>query len=155
MTLPHRFWSIGPALALTLFDAGARSAQKESAVAAYDKSVATYRQTVLAAFQEVEDNLAALRLLTDEAAAQQAAAQSAAEVLSLTENQYQAGTVSYLNVVTAQATALGTQRSVLDIANRSLIANAVLLKALGGDWLMGAERSGPAANHSSAARVAE
>lgn len=137
LTLPNRFWSIGPALALTLFDAGARSAQKESAMAAYDKSVATYRQTVLAAFQEVEDNLAALRLLANEATVQQAATQSAAEVLALTENQYQAGTVSYLNVVTAQATALGAQRSNLDIAGRRLFANAVLLKALGGDWRKG------------------
>ena len=134
MTLPNRFWSIGPALALTLFDAGARSAQKDSAIAGYDKSVATYRQTVLAAFQEVEDNLAALRLLTDEARVQQAAAQSAAEALALTENQYQAGTVSYLNVVIAQATALGTQVSYLGILGRRLVANAVLLKALGGNW---------------------
>ena len=100
----------------------------------YDKSVATYRQTVLAAFQEVEDNLAALRLLTDEARVQQAAAQSAAEALALTENQYQAGTVSYLNVVIAQATALGTQVSYLGILGRRLVANAVLLKALGGNW---------------------
>lgn len=134
MTLPNRFWSIGPALALTLFDGGARSSQKESAVAGYDKSVASYRQTVLSAFQEVEDNLAALRQLAAEATVQQAAAQSAAEVLALTENQYQAGTVSYLNVVTAQATALGSQRSELDIAGRRLVANTVLLRALGGDW---------------------
>jgi NodT family efflux transporter outer membrane factor (OMF) lipoprotein len=137
LSLPNRFWSIGPALALTLFDGGARSSQKENAVAGYDKSVASYRQTVLAAFQEVEDNLAALRQLAAEATVQQAAAQSAAEALALTENQYQAGTVSYLNVVTAQATALGAQRSELDIAGRRLVANAVLLKALGGDWRKG------------------
>ncbi|MCX7178387.1 MAG: efflux transporter outer membrane subunit [Proteobacteria bacterium] len=134
MTLPNRFWSIGPALALTLFDAGARSAQRDSAIAGYDKSVATYRQTVLAAFQEVEDNLTALRLLADEGAFQSAAAKSAAEALALTENQYQAGTVSYLNVVTTQATALGAQLSDLGIFGRRLVANAVLLKALGGDW---------------------
>ena len=134
MTLPNRFWSIGPALALTLFDAGARSAQKESARAAYDKSVAAYRQTVLAAFQEVEDNLAALRLLTAEEAVQQSAAKFAAETLALTENQYQAGTVSYLNVVTTQATALSTQLNALSILSRRLVANAVLIKALGGDW---------------------
>ena len=154
-TLPHRFWSIGPSLALTLFDAGARSAQKESAMAAYDKSVAAYRQAVLAAFQEVEDNLAALRLLADEAVVQQAATQSAAEVLALTENQYQAGTVSYLNVVTAQATALGAQRSNLDIANRRLLANAILLKALGGDWQTPAQQSALAVDHSQAAAAAE
>ena len=139
MTLPNRFWSLGPSLALTLFDAGARSAQKESAVAAYDKSVATYRQTVLASFQEVEDNLAALRQLADEAAAQQAAEQSAVEALMLTENQYQAGTVSYLNVVTAQATDLSAKRSSLDITSRRLVANAALIKALGGDWQKGAK----------------
>jgi NodT family efflux transporter outer membrane factor (OMF) lipoprotein len=134
VTLPNRFWSIGPTLALTLFDAGARSAQKESAIAGYDKSVATYRQTVLSAFQEVEDNLAALRQLADEAEVQQAASNSAAEALMLTENQYQAGTVSYLNVVTAQATALSAQSSSINIAGRRLLANAVLIKALGGNW---------------------
>lgn len=134
LTLPHRFWSVGPALAMTLFDGGARTAQKVSAVAGYDKAVATYRQTVLAAFQEVEDNLAALRLLSDEAEVQQAATQAAEEALALTENQYKAGTVSYLNVVVAQAIALNAQRSTLDIAGRRLVANAVLLKALGGNW---------------------
>ena len=137
LTAPNRFWSLGPSFALTLFDAGARSAQKESAVAAYDKSVATYRQTVLASLQEVEDNLAALRQLADEATVQQAAEQSAAETLKLTENQYQAGTVSYLNVVTAQATALSAKRSNLDIAGRRLVANALLVKALGGNWQKG------------------
>jgi NodT family efflux transporter outer membrane factor (OMF) lipoprotein len=134
VTLPNRFWSIGPSLALTLFDAGARSAQKESAIAGYDKSVATYRQTVLSAFQEVEDNLAALRQLADEAEVQQAASNSAAEALRLTENQYQAGTVSYLNVVTAQATTLGAQSSSINIAGRRLLADVVLIKALGGNW---------------------
>jgi NodT family efflux transporter outer membrane factor (OMF) lipoprotein len=134
LSLPNRFWSIGPALALTLFDAGARSAQKESAIAGYDKSVASYRQTVLTAFQEVEDNLAALRQLKAEAEMQRLATQSAAEALTLTENQYQAGTVSYLNVVTAQATALGAQRSSLDITSRQLLANVALIKALGGLW---------------------
>lgn len=133
-TLPNRFWSLGPALALTLFDAGARASQKEGAVAGYDKSVATYRQTVLSAFQEVEDNLAALRVLTEEAEFQAAAAHAAAEALQLTQNQYDAGTVGYLNVVTTQAAALSAARSELDIAGRRLVANATLLKALGGGW---------------------
>lgn len=133
-TVPHRFWSIGPALALNLFDGGARTAQKESALAAYDKTVAAYRQVVLTAFQEVEDNLAALRQLAEEARIQQEAARAADEALSLVENQYQAGTVSYLNVVVAQASALSARRSSLDIAGKRLQANAVLLKALGGDW---------------------
>lgn len=144
LTLPNRFWSIGPALALALFDGGARTAQRESAIASYDKTVASYRQTVLAAFQEVEDNLAALRLLANESELQQSATQSAMEALTLTENQYLAGTVSYLNVVTVQATALTAQRSNLDIAGRRLLANAVLLKALGGNW---ERRESKAARH--------
>lgn len=144
-TLPNRFWSLGPELALTLFDGGARTAQKESAVAAYDATVATYRQTVLGAFQEVEDNLAALRLLTQEAAVQKAAAESAEKALELTQNQYLAGTVSYLNVVTAQATALSAESSEISIASRSLVAHATLLKALGGNWR---DDSSPAAQAS-------
>ena len=134
LTLPNRFWSVGPALALTLFDAGARSAAKAQAVAAYDKNVAVYRQTVLTAFQEVEDNLAALRILADEAEPQKAAAVSAAEAQTITNNQYKAGTVSYLNVVTTQAAALNAARSDLDITGRQLVASAALLKALGGNW---------------------
>jgi len=134
LTVPNRFWSLGPALAMTLFDAGARSAQKEQAIGVYDQNVAGYRQAVLTAFQEVEDNLAALRLLADEAGVQDEATRFAAESLRLTDNQYQAGTVSYLNVITAQATALGAQRSSLDISGRRLLASAALLKALGGDW---------------------
>lgn len=134
LTLPNRFWSLGPALALTLFDAGARSAQKAQAVAGYDKNVALYRQTVLGAFQEVEDNLAALRILANEAEPQKTAALAAAEALMLTNNQYLAGTVSYLNVVTTQATALAATRSELDITGRRLAASAALFKALGGDW---------------------
>ena len=133
-SVPNRFWSLGSDLALTLFDGGARTAQKEAAIALYDKSVASYRQTVLSGFQEVEDNLAALRQLEAEALVQQAAQKSAAEALALTENQYQAGTVSYLNVVSAQTAALATQRSSLDVAARSLYASAALIKALGGNW---------------------
>jgi len=134
LTLPNRFWSLGPSLAMTLFDAGARSAQKAQAIAAYDQSVASYRQTVLSAFQEVEDNLAALRVLADEAEAQRAAQKSAAEALALTDNQYQAGTVSYLNVVSAQAAALGADRTSLSIKGNRLVASVLLQKALGGDW---------------------
>ena len=134
LTLPNRFWSVGPALALTLFDAGARSAAKAQAVAGYDKNVALYRQTVLSAFQEVEDNLAALRILADEAEPQKAAAVSAAEAQTITTNQYQAGTVSYLNVVTTQAAALTAARNELNITGRQLVASAALLKALGGNW---------------------
>jgi NodT family efflux transporter outer membrane factor (OMF) lipoprotein len=136
-TAPNSFWSLGPSFAMTLFNGGALSAQKRAAVAVYDNSVATYRQTVLAAFQEVEDNLAALHQLADEAAVQQAAVKSASEAQVLTENQYLAGTVSYLNVVVTQATALNAKSSSINIAGRRLVANAVLVKALGGDWQQG------------------
>lgn len=132
-TLPNRFWSLGPALALTIFDAGARSAAKEQAIAGYDRNVATYRQTVLTAFQEVEDNLVALRVLEEEGEVQKAAARAANEFLTLTNNQYLAGTVSFLNVATAQATALSAQRSSLDLLNRRFAASVALIKALGGD----------------------
>jgi NodT family efflux transporter outer membrane factor (OMF) lipoprotein len=134
LTLPSRFWSLGPALALTLFDAGARSARKDEAIAAYDASAATYRQAVLTAFQDVEDNLVALRVLGDEAMVQSEATLSAEESLRLTQNQYKAGTVSYLNVVIVQAAALSAERTNLDISGRRLVASAGLLKALGGDW---------------------
>jgi NodT family efflux transporter outer membrane factor (OMF) lipoprotein len=134
LTLPNRFWSLGPALALTLFDAGARSAQKEQAVAAYDQSVATYRQTVLGAFQDVEDNLAALRILAEEAEVQEQATKAAADSLVQASNQYKAGTVSYLNVVTAEATFLAADSSKLNVTGRRLLASVALLKALGGDW---------------------
>lgn len=134
ISLPNRFWSLGPALAATLFDGGARLAQKEQAIAAFDNNVAAYRQTVLTGFQEVEDNLSALRILGEEARVQQEAAKFAAESVTLANNQYVAGTVSYLNVVSAQATSLGADRSGLDITGRRLIASVSLLKALGGDW---------------------
>lgn len=132
---PHRFWSLGPALALTLFDAGARAAAKEQAIAGYDRTVANYRQTVLTAFQEVEDNLAALTILAEEKEVQQAASRAANEFQTQANNQYLAGTVSFLNVATAQAAALSAERSSLDILNRQLAASVALLKALGGgDW---------------------
>jgi NodT family efflux transporter outer membrane factor (OMF) lipoprotein len=134
ISLPNRFWSLGPALAATLFDGGARSAQKEQAIAAFDKNVAAYRQFVLTGFQEVEDNLSTLRILNEEAKVQREAARFAAESVTLTDNQYQAGTVSYLNVISAQAASLGADRSSLDIAGRSLLASVALLKALGGGW---------------------
>jgi NodT family efflux transporter outer membrane factor (OMF) lipoprotein len=133
-SLPNRFWSIGPVLAATLFDAGTRSAVKNQAIAGYDQTVAEYRQTVLSAFQDVEDNLSALHILALESTVQQQAAQLARESLELTNNQYQAGTISYLNVVTAQVTALNSDLASLDIDGRRLLASAALLKSLGGSW---------------------
>ncbi|MBS4099390.1 MAG: efflux transporter outer membrane subunit [Sulfuricella sp.] len=133
-TLPSRYWSLGPSLAQSLFDAGLRRAQSEQALAAYDASVASYRQTVLSGFQEVEDQLAALRLLEQEAREQDAAVKAARQAEKLALNQYQAGTVSYLNVVTAQAAALASERSAADILTRRLTASVALVKGLGGGW---------------------
>lgn len=134
ISLPNRFWSVGPAAALTLFDGGARSAQTDQAVAAYDQSVASYRQTVLTAFQEVEDNLVALHRLKDEAQVQNEAVDAAQESLKIALNQYQAGTVSYLNVVSAQNSAYSNQRSALTVLGSQLSASVLLIKALGGGW---------------------
>jgi NodT family efflux transporter outer membrane factor (OMF) lipoprotein len=133
-SLPNRFWSLGPALAQTLFDGGARSASRDLAIARYDETVADYRQTVLTALAELEDNLAALRWLASEADVQAAAVRAAQESLRLATNQYQAGTVSYINVASAQSTELSARRSALDIAGRRETATIGLIKALGGGW---------------------
>jgi NodT family efflux transporter outer membrane factor (OMF) lipoprotein len=136
-TAPNRFWSIGPSLAETIFDGGLRRAQSAQAVANYDANVAAYRQTVLSAFADVEDQLAALRILEQEAAAQDDALASARESLALTLNQYKAGTVSYINVVTVQATALGNERNAVSIFGSRMIASVGLVRTLGGGWSTG------------------
>ena len=134
-TAPSFFWAIGPmALATTLFDGGARKAQTEQAIAAYDGTVAFYRQTVLTGFQEVEDNLAALRILDEEAQMQEQAVNSAHESVTLMTNQYRAGIVSYLNVVTVQTIALTNERAAISISGQRLKAATLLVKALGGGW---------------------
>jgi NodT family efflux transporter outer membrane factor (OMF) lipoprotein len=132
--LPSRFWSVGPSVSQTLFDAGLRRAQTEQARAAYEQNVAVYRQTVLTGFREVEDNVAALRILEQEAQVQADAVKSAEESVSLTTNQYKAGVVSYLNVVIAQTAALTNERTAVDIQNRRLAASVLLIKAVGGGW---------------------
>ena len=134
LSLPSRYWSLGPALAQTVFDAGLRRAQTAQAMATYDENVANYRQTALTGFQEVEDNLAALRILEQEAAVQDDAVKSARESLTITLNQYRAGTANYLAVVIAQATALANERAALAILGRRLSASVALIKALGGSW---------------------
>ncbi|WP_442782080.1 efflux transporter outer membrane subunit [Collimonas fungivorans] len=134
LTVPNRIWSLGPALAATLFDGGARRAQSDQAIAAYDASVAVYKQAVLTSFQEVEDNLAALRILEQEAAVQAETVQFAHHALELIMNQYKAGTVNYTSVVTAQATAFNADLSALNIQNRRFAASVLLIKALGGGW---------------------
>ena len=133
-TLPSRYWSLGPALAATIFDAGLRRAQSAQAMASYDEAVANYRQTVLSGFQEVEDNLAGLRILEQEAAVQDEAVKSARESLTITLNQYRAGTANYLAVVVAQAVALSNERTALGILGRRLADSVTLIKALGGGW---------------------
>jgi NodT family efflux transporter outer membrane factor (OMF) lipoprotein len=134
LTWPSRFWSVGPAISETVFDGGLRRAQTDQARAAYDASVATYRQTVLAAFQGVEDNLAALRILEDEAGVQSEAVRAAEQSVALTTEQYRAGTVSYLNVITAQTIALTNQITAVQILGRRMTAAVLLIQALGGGW---------------------
>jgi len=133
-TAPSTFWAYGPALAQSIFDAGLRRAQTDQAIAAYDTTVAQYRQTVLSGFQEVEDNLAALRILEEEAKVQDEAVRAARESVALTTNQYKAGIVSYINVVAVQTAWLNNERAAMVVLGRRLVAAVTLLKALGGDW---------------------
>jgi NodT family efflux transporter outer membrane factor (OMF) lipoprotein len=134
ISAPSRFWSLGPALAQTLFDAGARGARQDQAEAAYEGAVAGYRQTVLTALREVEDNLAALSILAEEAGVQDEAVRAARKSLEIATNQYKAGTVSYLNVSTAQTAALSAERTAADLRSRRIAASVLLIKALGGSW---------------------
>jgi NodT family efflux transporter outer membrane factor (OMF) lipoprotein len=129
-----RTWSAGPSVSETLFDFGRRGATLQNVQANYDASVASYRQTVLAAFQEVEDDLASLHYLGQEAA-QQAEAVAAAELsLQLETDQYKAGTVSYLNVITTQTIALGDQQTAVSLLQRRMLSAVDLVKAMGGGW---------------------
>ena len=133
-TWPARFFSLGPTLSQTLFDKGRRAAATEIARADYDATVATYRQTVLTAFQEVEDNLAALRILQQELDQQNTAVASAQRALQLATDRYKSGIDSYLNVITAQATLLSSQRSAVNLQMQQMTASVELIKALGGGW---------------------
>src|SRR5207237_3829739 len=133
-TWPSRFWSVGPSISEIVFDGGLRQAQTDQARAAYDASVATYRQTVLAAFQGVEDNLAALRILEDEARVQDEAVKAAQQSEALTTNQYKAGIVSYLNVITTQTIRLTDEVTAVQILGRRMTAAVLLIQALGGGW---------------------
>ena len=121
-------------MAETLFDAGRRRAASETAVASYDAAVATYRQSVLAAFQQVEDNLAATRILEQEAKQQKEAVDSAQLSLQIFTNRYTGGVDTYLQVITAQTIALSNERNDVDILRRRMDASVLLVKALGGGW---------------------
>jgi NodT family efflux transporter outer membrane factor (OMF) lipoprotein len=133
-SLPNRFWSLGPSLLATVFDGGRRRAGVAQAEANYDATVAAYRESVLTAFQGVEDNLAAVRILADEATQQAAAVAAAERSLALTRNRYQAGIATYLEVITAQNAAFANQRAAGDLRVRQMTASVNLIRALGGGW---------------------
>lgn len=131
---PNQVWSVGAVLAETLFDAGRRGAVTEEARASYDATVSVYRQTVLTAFQSVEDNLSALRLLGEEAQQQDAAVKAAELFLTLSLNRYRGGIATYLEVIIAQTAALNAERTAIGILTRRMTAAVQLIQALGGGW---------------------
>lgn len=141
LTAPSLFWSLGPQLAATIFDGGRRSAMLADARAQYEGAAADYRQTVLTSFQQVEDDLTALTALADEARSQRRASDAAVLSLKLTNNRFQAGAVSYLDVVTAQTIALSNERTADQIDARRAIASVGLLVSLGGDWNASGKRA--------------
>lgn len=131
---PSRFWSAGPALAETLFEGGLRRATVQQYRSTYDSRVANYRQTVLTAFQQVEDNLAALRILSQQIRQQDTAVSSAQRNLTLAMQRYQAGIDPYLNVITAQTTLLTNQQAAVNLRRDQMTASVQLVEALGGGW---------------------
>ena len=136
ISMPNRFWSIGPQFAMTLFDAGLRRSKVEQAEARYDQQVARYRQTTLQAIGEVEDALVQLNVLAEEIVVQREALAASQDTLRLTENQYQAGMVDYLAVTSAQTIALNSERTLLNLLGTQLTASVQLISALGGGWQM-------------------
>jgi NodT family efflux transporter outer membrane factor (OMF) lipoprotein len=143
MRAPNNVWSLGADVSDTILDFGLRSAQVAQARAAYDLAVANYRQAVLSAFQQVEDELAALRILEQQDTVQDKTVKSANEAVRLTINQYKAGVVAYTAVVTAQATALADAQTLLSIRQNRLTASVALIQALGGGWSTAALGSPP------------
>ncbi len=130
-------WSVGAAVAQTVFDAGATHGRVQEATANYDATVANYRQTVLTAMQQVEDDLAGLRILEKEAVAEDIAVASAKQSLDVNTNQYKAGIADYLTVITAQATYLNDELTAVSIRTRRMTTNVLLVEALGGGWSTG------------------
>lgn len=137
LNMPLKFWSWGPSLSQPLFDGGLRSGALSQADAVYDQNVAIYRQTVLAAFQNVEDNLVALRLLQSETKAQAKAVKFAQDAVRISLNQYKSGITTFLTVTTAQATELSNERTLMSLLNRQITAHVGLVTALGGGWSVG------------------
>jgi NodT family efflux transporter outer membrane factor (OMF) lipoprotein len=131
---PSEMWSLGASAVELLFDAGRRHAITNQARDAYEQQVANYRQSVLAAFQDVEDNLAAIRILDQESAQQNLAVAAAQRSLNITTAQYKGGVTTYLQVLTTQTTLLFNQRTQADIATRQYVASVQLIRALGGGW---------------------
>ncbi len=134
LTWPNRFWSVGPSLAETIFDSGLRKATVQQYRAMYDQTVANYRETVLTSFQQVEDNLASLRILSQTVEQQDAAVAAAARSLHEAEVRYKAGLDPYLNVIVAQTTLLNDQQSAVNFRMQQMVASVQLIKALGGGW---------------------
>ena len=137
----NNVWSFGPSLAETVLDWGVRDAQLEQAHAGYDQNVANYRQTVLSALQQVEDDLISLTQLAKQAVVEDRAVASATEAERLIFNQYRAGTVAYTSVVTAQAAALAAKQAALTIHQNQLTQTVALLQALGGGWPANQEKA--------------
>ena len=131
---PSILWSAGPSAVVTLLDFGKRRAASDQAVAAYDQAVANYRQTVLTGFQQVEDNVAALRILEHEAQVQNAAVDAAQKYLTLANTRYTGGVTSYLEVTTAQSAALSDEVTAVNILGRRMVDAVTLVQALGGGW---------------------
>ncbi len=135
LTQGARYWALGPAaLALPLFDGGSRAAKMQQSIDNYDASAAAYRLAVLTGFQQVEDNLAALRILEEEAQVQNKAVEAAHRAVELTTNQYKAGIVSYLNVMVSQTAVLANEKTAVDLQGQRLNASVLLAQALGGGW---------------------
>ncbi len=134
LTWPSRIWSVGPSVAQSIFDGGLRRATVQQYQAAYDQTVANYRQTALTAFQQVEDNLAALRILTQVIEQQESAIESAARSYEESQVRYRAGLDPYLNVITAQTALLGDQEAAVTYREQRMLASVQLIKALGGGW---------------------
>ena len=133
-TWAARFWSAGASVSETLFDAGRRRGQVNIAEADFDVAMANYRQTVLTAFQQVEDNLSALRVLEQETGATNETVQAAQTALDITTAQYKAGTATYLQVETQQTALFAEQKAIVDLLTRRMVASVLLVEALGGGW---------------------